>query len=366
MKINRRSTLLLSIVILMIALLIIACDRFDNSFQPAEEDISYTEHLNLFSSTLFESLSENNISAVMNFYSEDYLNDGLTKSDVEIYFTQLAEIVTEDLSITIEDHDQAALSFRYRIEDSSASIDTLIVEYTLDKNAGYLLIGNQQTPEEPEEMRVLVELFTATWCPNCPYVEAALHDLKQLYGNRFYYIEYHIMDALDIGNMDILNYYQLSTALPKSIIQGSMEIPTGSPNSYDEYNFAISSFLNQYAEFFFEDFNYAISDGNLSFQVRIATESLDLTDLQLKYALIEKETDVNNAAGQPCRNVVFYKDAVSLTPDMFNVLVTEDFILPEFSFTEPRLVVWLQTIEDVYDSETCIVHNVIEYEIVLP
>lgn len=362
-------TLTLSMIILAVlsGLILISCDRFDNNFQPAEEDHSFVDHLTLFSQSLRETLQSGDIDTILDFYSEDYLNDGLVKEDIESYYNGLSENVTEELNVEIVSSNSVQLSFTYQIIDVGASIDTLIVEYTLDKSANYLFIGNQQTPVVSEDKRVLVELFTATWCPNCPYVEAALYNLKQLYGNRMYYIEYHIQDQLAFGHNDILNYYQLPPSLPVGITQGNLKITGGSAaNSFAEYDFAVSQFLDQTAEFQFEDFSYEITGNILSFSIQIATELTESPDLQLRYALIEKETTVNNAQGQPCRNVVITKGSVPISVDLFNELVTEEFLIPDFSFSNPRLTVWLQTIETEYDSETCLIHNVNEYEIVLP
>ncbi len=366
MKKNKKFYFMVSLL-LLIALVVLSCDRFDNRFQPVEEDETFYERISLFRDTLLNTLPLADIETIMEFYDDSYLNDGWTKNDVESYFTQLSSIVTDNLGITIIDDHISQLTFTYSITDEIAEIDTVIVEYTLDKNSDYLFIGNQQDIEAPEEKRVLVELFTATWCPNCPYVEAALYDLKQIYGNRFYYIEYHIMDQLAFGHSDILSYYQLPTSLPVSITQGSIQISGGSAaESYDQYNFAISQFFNQEAEFIFSDFTYSVIDEVLSFSLLIDSASQNLTNLQLRYTLLEKETNVDNAAGQPCRNVVITKGAVQMSPDMFNTLLSEELTIPNFQFTNPRLTVWLQTIEPEYNSETCLVHNVNEYEIIFP
>ncbi len=347
----------------------ISCNRFDNTFEPADPDENFSQHIAAYKETLTGALPGSQIQAVMEYYREDYLNNGWTKEDVELYFNGLAEIVTDSLAVVIISDDPSNLTFSYRIEDTIAGIDTLIVEYTVSQEEGYLFIGNRQTDEETVESSVLVELFTNIWCPNCPYVETALHDLKQVYGNRFYYIEYHLEpnDPLAFGHEDIQNYYQLPLALPIGIVQGQMQISGGSAaDSYDEYDFAVSQFFEQEAQFTFDEFAYTTNETMLSFNIKIETEVSGAENLQLRYALIEKVTDVTNAAGQPCRNVVIEKGALALTSGDLNVVLEEEFQLPDFTFTDPKLVFWVQTIEEPYNSETCLIHNVNEYDIAIP
>lgn len=362
---------------LLIAVLILSCDRFDNTFRPTEPEEpngngnyeALNEHLEGFTGILKTALLTNDLTQVMDYYSDDYLYDGRVKSDVEGFYTDLAAIVTADLSIfhALPDSGDFSLTFDLVIRDTGAAIDTTFTEYCLDMDQGFLFIGNQQDIIETEERRVLVELFTATWCPNCPYVETALQDLKLLYGDRFYYLEYHIMDQLDFGNSDILNYYQLPTSLPISIIQGSIRITGGSAaDSYDQYHFAVSQFFDQEAQYHFSEFSYDITDDLIEFNVSIISSDPSLENLKLRYALIEKETNVNNAAGQPCRNVVITKGILDLTEENINSVVNSQFALPDFSFSTPKLLLWVQTMEEPYDSETCLIHNVIEYELELP
>ena len=353
-----------SLLMLAIILTMLSCDRFDNTFQSDETDNGFLSKIQQFETTLATSILIPDISAVMEFYSNDYLNNGWTQTEVEQYFTDISTIVTDDLVIDIVETNQLQHSFTYRIIDIEADVDTLIVEFTASEEDGFLFIGNQQDAAIPEESRVLVELFTATWCPNCPYVEEALHDLKGLYGDRFYYIEYHIMDQLDFGHTDILNYYELSTSLPVGIIQGQVNITGGSAaNSYNEYHFAISQYWGEEELFGFQDFDYSVVDDRLIFSIVIATEIDDLEDIHIRYALIEKESDINNAAGHPSRNVVITKGN-SILSGITGVELVLD--IPDFEFSDPRLVIWIQTINEPYNSESSKIHNVIEYQLVLP
>jgi thiol-disulfide isomerase/thioredoxin len=359
----------------LIVLLSISCDRFNNSFETAEPDtpdstyVLFVEHLEQFSMTLQNSVLDGDVSPAMTYYSEDYLYDGITKTDLGDYFLNLAQIATNELAVSFSTMDGAPITteFVLSIVDNSADIDTSWVEYCLGIEEDFAFIGNQLEGAQPSGNRkVLVELFTATWCPNCPYVEAALHDLKSEYGDQFYYVEYHRMDALDFGNADIAGYYNVPASLPIGIIQGSLRISGGSAtNSYNEYNYAISQYLGIEAEIFFDNFSYNIQGEQLTFSLSLFTqESLPLNDLVLRYAYAEKVTEVDNYAGEPCRNVVLTEGSIDIQSDNINDSISGTFTIPEFETTQPQLVVWVQTMNNPYNSETSIVHNVEEYSII--
>lgn len=357
--------LLLTIVILMN---VVSCERFDNKFEPLAEDKSFEIHLEAFIQDMKTGLLSANLTEVMaQYYSDDYLNDGLSKQDIESFFSDLATNVTEALTIQLVSFDKTYLNFSYRIEDINTDLDTTIIEYASLSGDTYLFIGNRVNPEESEESRVLVELFTATWCPNCPYVEAALHQLKQELGDKFHYIEYHIMDVLDKGNMDILNYYQLPTSLPVGVVQGSLKISGGSVGtSYNEYKFAIEQFSGKEAEYSFEDFSYSVAEGELSFQIKLSKKGVIGDDLRLRYALIDKETTVPNSAGVNSKNVAIAKGILELSEESFDGSLDLSLTITNHPFIRPAVVVWFQTINDPYDNQTSLVSNVKEFEIEIP
>jgi len=103
----------------------------------------------------------------------------------------------------------------------------------------------------------------------------------------------------------------------------------------------------------------------LTFSLSLFTqESLPLNDLVLRYAYAEKVTEVDNYAGEPCRNVVLTEGSIDIQSDNINDSISGTFTIPEFETTQPQLVVWVQTMNNPYNSETSIVHNVEEYSII--
>ncbi|NQV19733.1 MAG: PKD domain-containing protein [Armatimonadetes bacterium] len=208
---------------------------------------------------------------------------------------------------------------------------------------------------------VLVELATGLNCVNCPYVEAALHNLKQQYGNRLSYVDYHINDELDIGNFDIFSYYGMSV-LPTSVTQGTMITVGGSPTSQQQLDAIISPILEETPLVQFHDFNTTLEDDTLNGSVLLSVDgSVPLADLYLKFVLMENEnTNYFNGAHEYPKNVVIAKGQHSISAHNFDEPV--EFTLPDLSDLpdDITLVIWVQTLADPYNSDTCKIYNVTE------
>ncbi len=212
---------------------------------------------------------------------------------------------------------------------------------------------------------VLVELATSLTCVNCPYVEAALHNLKQQYGNRLCYVEYHINDPLDIGNTDIFSYYGMS-ALPTSVTQGTEIIVGGSATSQAELDAIIAPIFEETPLVQFNDFNATLEANTLNGSVLLNVDgSVPLADLYLKFTLIEDEnTNYLNAAHEYPLNVVIAKGELLISAHNFDEPV--EFALSDLTNLpdDITLVIWVQTLADPYNSSTCKVYNVTEKAII--
>ncbi len=362
-------TVILTLAVCLV--LVSSCNRFDNTFEPQETDASFEDRIEDFGSHLEKFLLQGEIAGIMEYYADDYLHDGNTKEDVDRYFESIIDQQPDSVVVEFKDTDVSALSFTYSLlamQGDRLIVDTSFVEFTTSESSGYMLMGNQLYSEETENRRVLVELFTARLCPNCPYVEAALYSLKQRMGDLFYYIEYHMQNPFNFGNQDIAGYYGAGS-VPVGIIQGTDRIIGGDEqDSLGDYEYAISQHFNLEEELFFTNFEYVVHDEEISFTIDIGKYIEDIPEnLKFKYVLIEKESSLNNLQGEPFRNVVVSKGDLELTGDMFDDKASIDINLelPDFEFNYPAIVVWAQTIEDIYDEDTSLVHNVYEYEIEL-
>lgn len=354
--------ILFSVVIIFI-LLFISCDRFKHEFS-VEELTPFEYFVKSFIEDLIFGLKNNDIASILSYYSDDYLNNGEDKQDVENYLDSLSNITTDSLEIQCEGIFEDSLKFSYSIFDGSVEIDTIFIEYVNQQGDSFQIIGNQYAPVEPQ--KVLVELFTSTSCAGCPYCEDALHTLMDEYGDKFYYFEYHMFDELDIGNLEIFNYYQIGGSLPTSIFQGQSKIIGGGPDSYQEYKNALLSFFETDASAVLDNLNYEIVSDTLSGTIQIdLIDDIIQDDLYLKYTLIEEVSSVNNYAGYPCRQVVIAKDEEFVGDADFSNLIEFSLELPDNIPDDLILYVWLQTLTYPYDNDTCKIYNVVEEEIIL-
>lgn len=346
-------------MIITVILIFFACDRFEHSFEPTTSNENFIiDFFNTFADSI--STFPENIPGIMSFYHDDYNNNGVTKTDVENFYVAFTFVNTPiSLEATLIDTtDNYEIEWRLLATELSGAtfMDTTFTDVLLPTTDSFQFYGNQQ-----DLQKVLVELATSLTCVNCPYVEEALHNLKQQYGNRLYYVEYHINDELDIGNLDIFSYYGMYL-MPTSMTQGTQTIIGGSPTSQDELNALITPILNETPLVQFYDFNATLEADTLNGSVLLNVDgSVPLEDLHLKFVLIENEnTNYLNAADEHPLNVVIAKGELSISAHNFNEPV--EFALSGLTDLpdDITLVIWVQTLEDPYNSDTCKVYNVTE------
>ena len=216
-------------LLLITLILIFSCDRFDNNFK---NNPSVTEQVTEFFTSFGDSLSvlqPANVPEIMNFYHDDYLNNGVTKSDVEKFYNSVFALADSvEISSELESSDENLnINWNLLVKNAvtdSVLLDSLITDKLIENRGDYLFYGNQITPPTAEKQKALVQLFTGTWCPNCPYGEEALYDLSQELGDSFYFLEVHIQDELALGsNYDLMNFYGIGS-LPTAVFQGQTSI----------------------------------------------------------------------------------------------------------------------------------------------
>jgi len=349
------------LILFFVILILFACDRFEHKFEPTNNDENSVEDFFLDFSSEIVNLPAEDVTPVMNFYHDDYNNNGILKADIELFYLQFYLInMPLQLEATLIDYNEN-LDITWNLlvttlDSKETYLDSTFVDVLIPTEDSFLFFGNQQ-----ELQKVLVELATGLNCSNCPYVEAALHNLKQQYGNRLSYVEYHINDELDIGNFDFFSYYGMSV-LPTSVTQGAVFTVGGSPTSQQELDAIISPILNETPLVQFHDFNTTLEADTLNGSVLLSVDSsVPLADLFLKFVLMENEnTNYFNGAHEHPLNVVIAKGQLSITTHNFDEPV--EFALLDLSDLpdDITLVIWVQTLADPYNSSTCKVYNVTE------
>ncbi len=345
--------------IITVILILFACDRFEHSFETSTNNENFIiDFFNTFADSI--STFPENISGIMSFYHDDYNNNGVTKTDVENFYVAFT-LVNMPISLEatlIDTADNYGIEWRLLATELSGAtfMDTTFTDILLPTTDSFQFYGNQQ-----ELQKVLVELATSLSCINCPYVEEALHNLKQQYGNRLCYVEYHLNDPLDIGNSDFFSYYGM-IALPTSVTQGTEMIVGGSTTSQAELDAVIAPIFEETPLVQFNDFNTTLEADTLNGSVLVNVDgTVPLTDLYLKFTLIEMEnTDYFNSSHQHPLNVIIAKGKLSISEHNFDEPV--EFALSGLTDLpdDITLVIWVQTLADPYNSDTCKVYNVTE------
>ena len=349
--------LILGIVIFLTTF---SCDRFNHHFDPIFT--AFEQYLERFATHVEDGILFDDVASIMTYYSDTYLNNGMEKADMQSLYDSLAAAMPDSIAIEIDILSEFDYKVSYHI--MTAGVDTTIIDYAQAQRDSFLFIGNQIAPAVPQ--KVLVELFTATTCVNCPYADDALKQLKDEYGDQFYYIEYHLGDQLDIDNDEIYIYYDMTNdGIPQSMFQGQVKVVGGGGDTYDEYNFTLNTFFDQDALAELKNFSYTMSD-TLSGQVTIRKDySLPMEDLYIKYALIEKVSSVLGYTGRPCEQVVIAKGMKYIGDEDLSNPISFKLGMPSTVPDDIVLYVWLQTLKDPYNADTCKIYNVIEEDILL-
>lgn len=351
------------------SIIILSCDRFDHKFI-SDLNVDVEEFFAVFSDSL-STIEQVDLPSVMEFYHQDYLNNGTTKDDMEDYFDSLFDLA-DSVGINSElmsFDDNNNVSWRIivkNIENNETLVDSLISDKLIEERNSLLFYGNQLEPPDPEMQKVIVQLFTGTWCPSCPLVESALHDLKAELGNQFAYIEFHIQDEITIGsNYDYMTYYGVG-ALPSAIIQGQTVLQTFGDETIDYYRNAISNYANQETDAKLENFSYVHERNSLNCSLEIAIEAnIEQENLFLYYSLVEEISDVVNYALEPCAQVTLANGNLDLTSSDLSAPVDFNLDIPLSPPDDINMIIYLQTIEDPYNPETCKAYYVIEENIIL-
>jgi len=351
---------ILCILGIVFLLSLFSCDRFNHHFDPVFTPFEH--YLERFATHVEEGILYDGVASIMGYYSDTYLNNGMVKTDMQALYNSLADAFPDSVAIEIDILNEAEYKVSYRIV--TAGVDTTIIDYAQALRDSFLFIGNQIAPAVPQ--KVLVEVITGTWCSNCHYAEEALAQLKQEYGGDFYYIEYHWNDDLDVGAIEVIEYYNMSYSAPQSMFQGQVKVAGGGGDTYDQYHNTITTFFDQDALAELKNFSYTMSD-TLSGKVTIRKDdSLPIEDLNIKYVLVEKVSSVINPyTGRPCEQVVIAKGMKDIGEEDFSNPISFKLEIPQTVPDDIVLYIWLQTLEDPYNADTCKIYNVIEEDIVV-
>ena len=305
-----------------------------------------------------------NIDSIMAFYSENYWNDEMGKDDIEINFINFIDDY-DTLTVTLDEYYQD-LSINwtlYGIPTDSTNFEEIVTFYDYLNPDDYKFIGNQfDAPPayDPDKPMLLAQYATYTDCGGCPAAANKLAELKREYGGQLIYLDY-VSDGpnpneygFDENWYDLVTYYPNISAPPAVVFQGENIVSGSLADDLNLYSTYCEQIANSEKII---HINLAITDSinTISGSANIDNfDKLQLEDLKLELAIIEKHSDLEYLInGQELHNVVIATQTLDLTSAEIDFTI--DYEIEDLENT--MLVVWVQTKEVPYNSETCKIYD---------
>jgi thiol-disulfide isomerase/thioredoxin len=363
-------------LVLVLALFIVSCDRFEHAFSPVVTVDIETE---LFAplQEAFSVITPTDVSAVMAFYDADYLHNNLLKAEREAFYLGLfqqnsnltfAVDILAQQTIGISDT-LSQVTWRLVVTNAAKQIvadSTFSGEKVIKRGSTWLLYGNRDTccPPITYKQRVIIEYFTGKFCTNCPQVSAILHQLQETYPNKMSYLSYHISDPMDIGNYDVYSYYG-TPPQPSVVFQGENKIIGDNDTNEQIYNQLIQQISNTDSKIDMTNLNYSITGQMLSGTVRLTKldMALNINQLNLKYAILDRQSATHTyvPSGAPIHNVVLAKGTKPLNGADLSQPISFDLPFNGTLPTDSYLVIWVQVTPDPFDSNATIYNGLESY-----
>ena len=345
-------------LVLILALTIVSCDRFDKPVSEDNQELEteITEDFQVFID-LASVTNSTNIDELMVFFTDDYLNNGETKQSIQQRIESMFTAYN-NAYITVSLLEVNGVNIKWSLSAFDANQDVFdsmeFYDVMHEVNGMYLLYGNQQQASNDEKMPLLAEIFTATWCGTCPEVEAAMHDYQINNPSNFFYLEYHNQDGLTEDMEFFSSFYGLTTT-PNAIIQGKDIL------SSDQID-AIPTILDSYkdTEASFKLNNFTQIDDPTNFVATVEIEALGdelptAENLKLRWAFYEETSSTNNYAGQPCRHIVLTEGFLDVTAaQLSGESVNLNLSYPRSNETDLGIAIWLQECGDSYDDTSMV------------
>lgn len=318
----KKLSLCLSGTLLLSLLAITGCDRFKHDFVPPTQ-VDFAQVVFTPLQTAFNSGGIQSVNNVMAFFTDDYLHNGITKTERRAWLEGIyAQIPNPTVSVTLISSEQVSANganANWRLVLLSPMRDvladsTFIGDTLLNQDGTWKLRGNRAACSVPDPKQTAVlEYFTFYGCPNCPPVEARLHELQLEHIGRLIYLEHHTSGPLAVPGDPTYSYYAPG-AVPVTVFQGTTKVAGSSADVLAGYDPLVEGLLNVDSPMLYQNLLYTQSGQNVSGSIRLVPTQNDFTqaDLYLSVVLIEKTSTFTNTVGEHLRNVARGKALVDL------------------------------------------------------
>lgn len=312
----------LNIALILVSLLLVSCDRFEHKFTTAATDDLNAQFFSPLQDA-FDSISASDIGALSGFYKEDYLHNGINKSErlawIQSFLSDPGLVVykVSEVDYSLADEHNAQANWRLTVFVQSTKevlADSLFMGDKLVKeDSQWKFYGNQACVQGNSRQMVIAEYFTFRSCPNCPDAEIKLQQLQNQYPESFIYLEHHITMELALPNDQTATYYGAYSP-PVTVFQGMEKVLQSNPASLAQYQAIVDNLVQVDMPVY-----YTLSDVNVNgneVSAKVFPEFLldgPNPDLVLNAVIITDEVQYQNYAGQPLHNVVRGKSSISMT-----------------------------------------------------
>ncbi|NLK50290.1 MAG: hypothetical protein GX294_06540 [Candidatus Cloacimonetes bacterium] len=318
------------LVFILLALIALSgCDRFDHSFKPPDK-LDFTP---IIFAPLEEALVMGDVDEAMSYFSDDFMHNGQSKTDrhtwLEGIFSQDPNPLVEVKMLASQQTSPTHANVNWQLKLSSAergvlADSTFIGDTLIKENDRWLLKGNGAQCSVPDpKMTVVIEYFTFLGCPNCPPVEAKLHQLQQQHAGQLIYLEHHTTPPLAVTGDPTFAYYGAS-GVPAAMVQGINRINGSSQESLDAFDHWVHTYLDMNKPIEYKNLLYT-QDGQTisgSVELEFLVEGTPLQDLYLNAVLIEKTSSYTNTQQVNLHNVVRGKRCIPLDVNNLNGAVS--------------------------------------------
>ena len=311
-------------ILAALLLLSIGCDRFQHNFQPPEV-VDFEAVLFTPLAAAFDASSAADLAPVMAFYAEDYMHFGISKSDRQLWLEGIYALAGDPqvqvslLSAQAQGDTAAVVNWRLQISSSGGrevlADSTFTGERLALRNGNWLLKGNQLTCVVPTpKQRIIIEYFSFLGCPNCPVVEAKLHELQLQYPDQLSYLEHHTSGPLVVPGDNTFAYYGYSS-VPASVFQGEVKLVGSTTDILDQYSPLVQTLSQVDAPLRYSDLAYSVDGQTITGSVRLEAlnDQFDPSEAVLNCVLIERESPYTNTVGENLRNLVRAKTVLPLS-----------------------------------------------------
>lgn len=352
------------LLLIPIAFILFAgCDILDHDPYNNDKIDSFFDNF----SSAFQSITAEDVTAVMDFYDEDYFHDLNDYYAREEFYLQLFQDYGNDLELqtSLLDYNENLmiewlLTVNYSVNDTNYTEAFSFEEQLIDREGEYLFYGNQVNPPEldPSKPVIFVEYGTAESCGNCPPASAMLHEMGLEHGGQFIYVSYCAGEPMDIY-IDFASYYN-EMAQPVTIFGGKYKVVGASSEDLDEFGQRYNQILAGTPEAFLNNISWTDNGEMIDGTVDVDLQGIQTANLYLRAALVDERPELFYVSGGArIYNVLFALGEEEIS-DSGTAEFRISYDLPSYANEMPahtKLVLWLQTREQTYNPDTCKVHT---------